>query len=135
MRLFLTQVLPQPSNGQANRLQLFIFDNLPQEPGIQKFERAMDPGLSQAIQQVIMRRIAAGTIFNAHTVIDILISDFSDDYRAGRIGDESTRHYHSRISKQIGVLEKTLPISRVGRNSFSRNVHNRYSQNHCWVKE
>lgn len=78
--------------------------------------------------------IPSGHIFDAHAVINYLIENHSDDYLNCHTLDETTEHYHSRISKTIDSLCNDNIIKKVNEESFSQNIHKNYSSNKCWKK-
>ena len=85
------------------------------------------------IADFIRRGIPAGHIFDAHTVIDYLILNHSDEYHSYRYADETTEHFHSRISKLIDSFDSSL-ITRLDRNSLSKNIRDNFTTNTCWLK-
>ncbi len=78
----------------------------------------------------IIDEIPNGMLFDAHSVIEQLILRFSDDYLNGYSHGETTKSYHSRISKEIKrLLGDYLPYE-----CYSFNIHNNLSPNKCWIK-
>ena len=87
------------------------------------------------IRQFI-ENVPAGNIFDAHSVIDYLIENHSDDYLNAHNSNQKTNEFHSRISKLIDSLrdDTQWPIERMSYDSYSRNIHNNYSSNACWIR-
>ena len=52
----------------------------------------------------IIDEVPNGMLFDAHSVIEQLILRFSDDYLNGYSHGETTKSYHSRISKELYFL-------------------------------
>lgn len=88
--------------------------------------------MKSIIQTIIQRDIPKGSIFDAHTIIEFLIQNHSDIYLSTHQNNWTTEFYHSEISKTIATFEGSI-IKRQGE-SWSRNIHNKFSQNVCWIK-
>ncbi|WP_417200558.1 hypothetical protein [Bizionia sp.] len=88
--------------------------------------------MENAIQNIIKTKIPKGCIFDAHTIIEHLIQNDSDIYLSTYQNNWTTKYYHSEISKKITSLEEIL-IKRQG-DSWSQNIHNKFTQNVCWMK-
>jgi hypothetical protein len=84
------------------------------------------------IQGIIQREIPKRCVFDAHSIIEYLIQNDSDIYLSFHQKDWSTEYYHSEISKKIASFEDEL-VERVGE-SWSLNIHKRFSENVCWRK-
>ncbi|OHD09440.1 MAG: hypothetical protein A2086_16385 [Spirochaetes bacterium GWD1_27_9] len=91
----------------------------------------------ESIIQDIINSIENGCIFDSHTVISILIEKYSNEYlnfASQFLNTENiTNITHSRISKIIDQFDGTL-IIRQQNQSFSKNIHNRYTKCACWIK-
>ena len=77
----------------------------------------------------IVGRIPTGTFFDVHTVIQKLLREHDDVYLMNIGNYTSASQYHSKISSIIG--QDTYIVERVG-NSFSKNVHDKFSQCHLF---
>jgi len=84
------------------------------------------------IQSVIQQEIRKGCVFDAHSIIEYLIQNHSDVYLSSYRNGWTTAFYHSEISKTIADFEKTI-IKRLGE-SWSLNIHKKFSENVCWIK-
>ncbi|MBN2881736.1 hypothetical protein JXM83_06830 [Candidatus Woesearchaeota archaeon] len=71
-------------------------------------------------------------MFDAHSIIEYLIQNQSDVYLSTHQNGWSTEYYHSEISKRIASFEG-ININRVGE-SWSLNIHKKFTPNICWVK-
>lgn len=89
--------------------------------------------MEELIRRIILRDIPAGCIFDAHTVIEIMIHRHSDEYLSFYLVGETTKHFHSRISKAIDSIDNDI-IERQDADSHSINIHQNYSPNKCWRK-
>lgn len=87
--------------------------------------------MKNLIQFIIQREVVRGCVFDAHSIIEYLLLNHSDDYLSSyRTGN--TEYYHSEISKIIATFEGSI-IERIGE-SWSRNIHNNFTKNICWKK-
>lgn len=85
------------------------------------------------IETIIVSDIPSGAVFDAHTIIDMLIQNHSDDYLSFHVNGEPTEHFHSRISKIIDSFSGQL-ISRIPAKSISKNIRDNFTANTCWRK-
>lgn len=88
--------------------------------------------MEQIIHSIIQNEIPKGCIFDAHSVIEYLIQNQSDIYLSSHQNNWTTEFYHSEISKTIASFEGTI-IKRVGE-SWSLNIHKKFTENKCWIK-
>lgn len=88
--------------------------------------------MRELIESIIKREIPKGCVFDAHSIIEYLLQKHSDVYLLSHQKDWNTVYYHSEISKTIAVFEKSI-IERVGE-SWSMNIHRKFSTNVCWIK-
>lgn len=88
--------------------------------------------MKEIIEKIITKKIKKGYIFDAHTIIEYLIQNESDIYLSTHTNSWATSYYHSEISKTIDSFEGIL-IKRFGL-SWSQNIHNKFSENVCWIK-
>jgi hypothetical protein len=84
------------------------------------------------IQSIIQHEIPKKCVFDAHSIIEYLIQYHSDIYLSTHQDNWTTEFYHSEISKTIATFEGSI-IKRQGE-SWSLNIHNKFSQNVCWIK-
>ncbi len=84
------------------------------------------------IQSIIQREIPKGCVFDAHSIIEFLLQNQSDIYLSSYHNDWTTEFYHSEISKTITTFEGSI-IRRIGE-SWSLNIHKKFSTNVCWIK-
>ena len=89
--------------------------------------------MEQIIENIIRQKIKRGHFFDAHSIIDYLIQHESDTYLASHQNGWTTAYYHSEISKMIDQFQNNGLIVVVGK-SWSRNIHQNFSENHCWQK-
>lgn len=80
----------------------------------------------------IIDGIPVGLIFDTHMIIDNLIKDYSDIYLKSFSGD-STQTYHGKIGQTIDKFTANKLIEKIGE-SWSKNIHGRYSKCTCWIK-
>lgn len=88
--------------------------------------------MTTIIQSIINNQIPQGCVFDAHSIIEYLIQNQSDVYLSTHQNGWSTEYYHSEISKRIASFEG-ININRVGE-SWSLNIHKKFTPNICWVK-
>lgn len=88
--------------------------------------------MREQIQSIIQHQIPNGCIFDAHSIIEYLIQNHSDDYLSF-YRNGTTEFYHSEISKTIDSFDGII-IKRVGERSWSLNIHKKFTQNACWKK-
>jgi len=88
--------------------------------------------MEKIIQSIIQTKIPKGCIFDAHSIIEYLIQNDSDVYLSNYKSGWKTDFYHSEISKSIATFEGSL-LKRQG-DSWSLNIHKRFSPNVCWLK-
>ena len=81
----------------------------------------------------IIEGIQSGFIFDAHTVIQILLQKYSNVYTANS-KFATTEKYHSEISKMIDEFVSDGLIERVGK-SWSNNIRDKFSKCVCWLKK
>lgn len=89
--------------------------------------------MKQVIKNIIESKIPKGFIFDAHSIIDYLIQNETETYLSFYENKWKTNYFHSEISKLIATFENTL-IDRQG-TSWSRNIHNNFTENVCWLKK
>lgn len=95
------------------------------------FVRSMD-----ALEQFITTFIQAapdGVIIDAHTVIEFLRTNHSEEYLSFYHSEEPVSSFHSRISKLIDNYGGTL-LQRLDFDSYSMNIHHKLSCCACWRK-
>ena len=84
------------------------------------------------IIESIIEGIPHGMIFDTHTIIEYLLQKDSDAYLQNCYG-RTTASYHGYIGQVIdGIAEEGL-VRRVG-DSWSLNIHKRFSECACWQK-
>lgn len=88
--------------------------------------------MRNVIQSIIQEQVSKRCVFDAHSIIEFLIQNHSDIYLSSYKNGWTTEFYHSYISKEIASFEDTI-IERVGQ-SWSLNVHKKFSTNVCWIK-
>ena len=88
--------------------------------------------MKNTIHTIIEEQIPKGYIFDAHSIIQYLIQNQSDIYLSSYKKGWTTDYYHSIISKEIAHFEDTI-LERVGQ-SWSINIHKKFSPNVCWSK-
>lgn len=88
--------------------------------------------LSSTIKAIIDNEIPKGCIFDAHSIIDYLIQNNSDVYLSLCDNKWNTEYYHSFISNTINSFDNQT-IDRQGE-SWSVNIHRKFSKNVCWKK-
>ena len=81
----------------------------------------------------IIDGIPIGLIFDAHTVIQILLQKYSNVYTANS-KFATTEKYHSEISKIIDSFAEDGLIEHIGE-SWSKNVHDKFSKCVCWKRK
>jgi hypothetical protein len=89
--------------------------------------------MKQILKNIIESKIPKGFIFDAHSIIDYLIQYESDAYLSFYKKNWKTDDFHREISKLIAEFEDTK-IERQGK-SWSRNIHNKFTKNICWLKK
>lgn len=88
--------------------------------------------MKNTIETIIQEQIPKGFIFDAHSIIEYLIQNQSDIYLSSYKNGWTTDYYHSKISKEIAHFEDTI-LKRAGQ-SWSLNIHKKFSPNVCWTK-
>lgn len=88
------------------------------------------------LEQLITTFIQAvpdGVIIDAHTVIEFLRTNHSEEYLSFYHAEEAVALFHSRISKLIDNYDGTL-LQRLDFDSYSMNIHHKLSCCACWRK-
>jgi len=80
----------------------------------------------------IIAEIQSGYFFDAHFVISKLVEEHSDDYLSEYRGG-STASYHGYLARLIKGFEGTLVEQQEGM-SWSKNIHNNYSDCSLWKR-
>ena len=88
--------------------------------------------MKNTIQNIIKSEIPKNCVFDAHTIIEYMIQNHSDIYLSSYQNNWKTDYYHSEISKIIAKFEGDI-IERQGE-SWSINIHKKFSPNVCWIK-
>ena len=88
--------------------------------------------MKNTIQNIIKSEIPKNCVFDAHTIIEYMIQNHSDIYLSSYQNNWKTDYYHSEISKIIATFEGDI-IERQGE-SWSINIHKKFSPNVCWIK-
>jgi len=88
--------------------------------------------MKDVIQNIIESKVPKGCIFDAHSIIEYLIQNDSNIYLSSYKNGWTTEFYHSEISKTIADFEEMM-IKRVGE-SWSLNIHKKFTKNVCWIK-
>ncbi len=89
--------------------------------------------MRELLQDIITRQIPQGCIFDAHSIIEYLIQNHSDIYLSS-YQNGTTEFYHSVISKTIDSFDGII-IERISNNeSWSLNIHKKFTKNACWKK-
>jgi len=88
--------------------------------------------MKNTIKTIIQTEIPNQFIFDAHSIIEYLIQYHSDIYLSSHENGWTTDFYHSEISKSIASFEGSI-LKRQGE-SWSRNIHKKFSPNVCWLK-
>lgn len=88
--------------------------------------------MESIIKTIIQCEIPKNCVFDAHTIIENLIQYNSDIYLSSHQNTWTTEFYHSEISKTIARFEGDI-IKRQGE-SWSLNIHKKFSPNVCWIK-
>jgi len=88
--------------------------------------------MREVIQAIIQNQIPKGCIFDAHSIIDYLIQNYSNDYLTS-YRNGTTEFYHSEISKTVDSFNGVI-IERVSNESWSLNLHKKFTKNACWIK-
>jgi len=86
----------------------------------------------ETIINEILKDIPNGAIFDSHTIIEIIIKNYSDEYLQN-YKHSSTELYHSYIAQLIAKYETSI-LERIGQ-SWSKNLHEKYSICTCWKKK
>ena len=79
-------------------------------------------------------KVPKGCIFDAHSVINYLLKQHSDDYLGFHLNDEPTNSFHSRVSRVINSFVEDNVIERLDAKSYSLNIRGNLSENSCWKK-
>ena len=84
------------ASGQINQQLHTFFFFIP----VQEFPETLlsNNSLKQQIEGFVYNQVPAGHVFDAHSVIDFLIENHSDDYLGFYISQETTAQFHGRIS-------------------------------------
>ncbi len=89
--------------------------------------------MKELLQDIITQHVPQGCIFDAHSIIEYLIQNHSDVYLSS-FKNGTTESYHSVISKNIDSFDGII-IDRMRDNeSWSSNIHNKFTKNACWIK-
>lgn len=80
----------------------------------------------------ILKTVPNNAVFDSHTIIEIIINNYSDFYLQC-YNHSSTELYHSYIAQLIAKYELSM-LERIGQ-SWSRNLHGKYSICTCWKKK
>jgi len=88
--------------------------------------------MKNTIQNIIKSEIPKKCVFDAHTIIEYMLQNHSDIYLSSYQNNWKTDYYHSEISKIIATFEGDI-IERQGE-SWSINIHKKFSPNVCWIK-
>lgn len=78
-----------------------------------------------------------GCIFDAHTVIQLLIEKNTEEYLQAYNQQATVESFHSCLSKEIDAFTQSANgelITRVGE-AWSKNIRNNYSVCVCWKKK
>jgi len=86
----------------------------------------------ETIIDEILKDIPKEAIFDSHTIIEIIIGNYSDDYLQN-YKHSSTELYHGYIAQLIAKYETSI-IERIGQ-SWSKNLHGKFSICTCWKKK
>jgi len=84
------------------------------------------------IIETIIEDIPPGMVFDTHTIIEYLLQNYSDEYLQNCNG-RTTLSYHGYIGQVIDGITKEGLVKRVG-DSWSLNIHKRFSECACWQK-
>jgi len=84
------------------------------------------------IIESIIEGIPHGMIFDTHTIIEYLLQKDSDAYLQNCDG-RTTTSYHGYIGQVINDIAEEGLVRRVG-DSWSLNIHKRFSECACWQK-
>lgn len=89
--------------------------------------------LDEAIESSI-REIPSGMIFDAHTIIKLLLINHSDCYlsKMAEAENSTTNTYHGRIGGIIA--SKTDLAEQQEDRSYSFNIHDKLSPCSCWKR-
>ena len=79
-------------------------------------------------------KVPKDCIFDAHSVINYLLKQHSDDYLGFHLNDEPTNSFHSRVSRVINSFVEDNVIERIDAKSYSLNIRGNFSENSCWKK-
>ncbi|GMO31409.1 MAG: hypothetical protein Ta2F_06820 [Termitinemataceae bacterium] len=80
----------------------------------------------------IITKIPSGAIFDSHTIIEYLLMNNSDKYLSCFSG-ATTESYHGQIGKIIDGFNG-VSIDHIGK-SWSKNIHQNFSDCTCWKKK
>jgi len=87
----------------------------------------------EPIIESIIERIPNGMIFDTHTIIEYLLQNDSDVYLQNYNG-KTTELYHADIGKTVSGIAKKGLIQPIG-DSWSLNIHKKFSECYCWKKQ
>jgi len=91
--------------------------------------------MKNVIKLIIIEQIPSGMIFDTHTIIEYLLQNDSDTYLENYEGKTSTELYHSYISQVISAIAKEEKlVERIIGESWSLNIHKKFSECACWKK-
>jgi hypothetical protein len=82
--------------------------------------------------EAIIRSIPVGNIFDSHTIIDYLLQNYTDEYLQNCNG-RNVETYHSNIANIIAAIADDGLARRIG-DSWSKNIHDKFSPCKCWEK-
>ena len=87
--------------------------------------------LEKAVRDIITG-IPSDASFDVHTVIQKLLQEHDDVYLMNVGNYTSAAQYHSKISTIIA--HNTDIVDKAG-NSFSKNIHDKFSENHLFKRK
>ena len=93
-------------------------------------ERSKFMNLEKAVRDIITG-IPADAYFDVHTVIEKLLQEHDDVYLMNVGNYTSAAQYHSKISS---IIAETEIVEKAG-NSFSKNIHDKFSECHLFKRK
>lgn len=81
----------------------------------------------------IINKIPRGSIFDAHTIINYLIQKYTEIYLSSYNLATSLSIHHGNIAREVAKFEKSTIVK--NGNSWSMNIHKKYSKCKCWRKK
>ena len=102
-----------------------------QASGIINIKRGKFAGLEKAIWEMVFG-IPSGLFFDVHTIVEKLLQEHDDVYLSNVGHYTSAAQYHSRISAIIG--HDTDIVEKAG-NSYSKNIHDKFSECHLFRRK